>query len=129
MVKKTHMMIIKVKKLVKKKKKNKKIWAEFIPEDEYGTNSNCDICNANLEKRPYYELSHSGYISICTRCARALQRARIIRLREPKPPPKLLSKDKFFYGSPLDTPIRLDTPFMEFMPLSGKNKVIERHPK
>ena len=106
----------------KKVKKNKRQIANYYAEDEYGMHDTCSICDAKIINKPYYELSVT-YLDICLRCARALQRARIIRLEEPKPPPKLLSKNYFFYGS------RLDTPFTEFTPLGDKNRVIERHPK
>lgn len=116
--------MFKVKKLAKKKKKTKKIWAEYMAEDEYGTNSNCDICGANIDKRPYYELSHSGYISLCIRCARALQRARIIRLREPKPPPTLLIKEKYFTNKNNEI-----WSLGAVKDLLGDGKLIEMHPK
>ncbi len=109
----------------KKVKKNKRQKATYYAEDAYGMHDTCSICDAKIINKPYYELSKT-YLDICLRCAQALQRARIVRLEKPKPPPKLLSKNDFFYGySGLDVPARP----VNIALFDSKNKIIERHPK
>ncbi len=114
-----------MKKKTKKKVKYKRLAATYYAEDEYGMHDTCNICDAKMINKPYYELSKT-YLDICLRCAQALQGARIIRLEKPKPPPKLLSKNDFFYGySGLDVPAKP----IDITLFGNKNKVVERHPK
>ncbi len=114
-----------MKKKGKKKLKHKKRQiATYYAEDEYGMHDTCSICDAKMINKPYYELSVT-YLDICLRCAHALQGARIIRLEKPKPPPKLLAKDEFFYEySGINIPTGPTN-----MSFDSKNNVIERHPK
>ena len=110
------------------KKKVKRQIANYYAEDEYGMHDTCSICDVKMINKPYYELSVT-YLGICLRCAGALQRARIIRLQEPKPPPKPLIMEEYFpsIGNKIRANFNDGRPYT--YDLTHRGKIIERHPK